>query len=373
MSDDKIATIEKIVKQYGRKREVKHIERLFPGSFVLAKEIGGGWPKGRVSELWGEPGTGKSTIALLTAKHVLDNGGRVAYIDLEKSIEAGWLEDLGIDYEMYVENGQLVVIDADVSEDYMQLCIELIKQDFFDLVVFDSLGEVNSSEALEKKIGESERLGRNATLIQQFIKNAKIHMGLCVDTNPVLLLINQSRQVIASGPNYGLDIKTPGGEFHKFAASLILRTMPIKDDLSGSAKNDDVSELHIRIKIQKTKVGTFHKREIDVVLRRNKSGFGMSIAYPDEFFELAKDAGMFRTGTGAVYVSSGAINLPMPDGSVVELSKKKQDDAKVAIANNREVFSYLAGVFTGQIEPYTPPQEEPKQDEEEPEGVAVPE
>lgn len=257
------------------------IDVISTGSLLLDDALGvGGFPRGRITELFGEEGGGKTSIALSTAAQAQKRGLICAYIDSENALDLGNAQALGVDMDL------LLISQMNCTEDVFDLVGELIANDV-QLIVIDSIAGTAPRSELEGGIGDIP-IGLNARLIGQAMRDlAKRLKG----ADATLILINQIREKI--GVFFGNNETTPGGRAIKFNASVRLDVRG-----RGFIKNgDEIIGIRIKAYVAKNKVAApFRRTYLDFFFTR---GFDNELAA----FDLAYEKGVLkRKGKSGYYI-----------------------------------------------------------------------
>jgi recombination protein RecA len=210
------------------------------GSFAINRVLGiGGYPCGRVIEIYGPEASGKTTLALHATAECQKQGGTVCYIDVENCLDVKYMKALGVD----VDN--LLVAQPDYGEQALNMVEEMIKTKEADLVIIDSVAALVPKKELDGEMGE-RHLGSHARLMSQALRKLT---ALINKTNTCVIFINQIRMKI--GVMYGSPEVTTGGQALKFYSSVRLE---VRRKGYMTNKSDEKTGTETRIKISKNKV-----------------------------------------------------------------------------------------------------------------------
>jgi len=320
-------TIDKIEKNFGKGAIMKmgdeavvEVPTISTGSLGIDLALGiGGFPKGRIIEIYGPESSGKTTLAIHAIAEAQKAGGIAAFIDAENAFDRFYAEKLGVD----VEN--LLVSQPDNGEQALEITDHLIRSGAIDIIVIDSVAALTPKSEIEGEMGDS-KMGLQARLMSQALRKLTSNIN---KTNTCCIFINQLREKI--GVMFGNPETTTGGNALKFYASVridIRKIGQIKD-------SDDVTGNRIRVKIVKNKMAPpFRKAEFDIVYGEGISKTGEIIDLGVEYGVIKKAGSWFSYGDTKLGQGREAVKTLLSDNP--ELAAELETKIIEAIAHPEE-------------------------------------
>jgi recombination protein RecA len=277
--------LKEIEKQYGKGAvmilgdEASHmqVEAISSGSLALDNCLGvGGYPKGRIVEIYGPESTGKTTFALHAIAEVQKNGGYAGFIDAEHALDPNYAKNLGVDID------SLILSQPDSGEQGLEIAEALIRSGAVDIVVIDSVAALVPQAEIDGEMGDAH-VGLQARLMSQAMRKLS---GVLAKSNCIAIFINQIREKV--GIMFGNPETTPGGRALKFYASVRLEIRRGEQIKIG----DQIVGNQAKVKVVKNKVASpFKSCEIDII-------FGKGISRSGEIVDIGVDQELIQK-TGA--------------------------------------------------------------------------
>lgn len=260
------------IMKLGDARETMDVDVIPSGSLLLDEALGvGGYPKGRVIEIYGPESSGKTTLALHAIAECQKQNGTAAFIDAEHALDPTYAKNLGVNID------ELWISQPDNGEQALEITESLVRSGAVDIIVIDSVAALTPRAEIEGDMGDSV-MGIQARLMSQALRKLT---GILAKSNCTIIFINQLRMKI--GVMFGNPETTTGGNALKFYASI---RMDVRKIESIGKNSDDVTGNRIRVKIVKNKVAPpFKKCELDLM-------FGSGISYTGSMLDAALKYGL---------------------------------------------------------------------------------
>ena len=290
--NEKNKTLENVLldieKQFGKGSimklgEQKHIviDTISSGSILLDIALGvGGYPKGRIIEIFGPESSGKTTFALHAIAEVQKTGGKAAFIDAEHALDPVYAKNLGVDTD------ELLLSQPDTGEQALEICEALVRSEAISIVVIDSVAALVPQAEIEGEMGDSH-IGLQARLMSQALRKLS---GTISKTNTIVIFINQLREKV--GVMFGSPETTPGGKALKYYSTIRLDIRRGEQMKTGL----DVTGNKTLIKVVKNKVAPpFKKVEVEII-------YGEGVSRESELIDLASESNIIdKSGTWYSY------------------------------------------------------------------------
>ena len=317
-------TLDKLDKTYGKGSVMKlgdvvteEVDAISSGSLGLDLALGvGGYPRGRVIEIYGPESSGKTTLTLHAIAEAQKAGGIAAFIDAEHAFDKFYAENLGVDID------NLIISQPDHGEQALEIAENLIRSGAIDIVVIDSVAALTPKSEIEGEMGDS-KMGLHARLMSQALRKLT---GTISKTNCTVIFINQLREKI--GVMFGNPETTTGGNALKFYASVrldIRRRTQIKE-------GDRVIGNSTKVKVVKNKVAPpFQIAEFDIMYGEGISKVGEILDIGVELGIVKKSGSWFSYGETKLGQGRDAVKGLIKDN--LELAEELEGKIKAAIEN----------------------------------------
>ena len=315
-------TLDKLDKTYGKgtvmkmgDKAVEEVEVISSGSLGVDLALGvGGYPKGRIIEIYGPESSGKTTLTLHAIAEAQKAGGIAAFIDAEHAFDRNYAEKLGVDIE------NLIISQPDNGEQALEIAENLIRSGAIDIVVIDSVAALTPKSEIEGEMGDS-KMGLHARLMSQALRKLT---GTISKTHCTVFFINQLREKI--GVMFGNPETTTGGNALKFYASVrldIRRSSQIKD-------GENVIGNRTKVKVVKNKVAPpFRTAEFDIMYGEGVSKTGEILDLAVEFEIIKKSGSWFSYGDTKLGQGRDAVKALIKDNP--ELADELEEKIKSQI------------------------------------------
>lgn len=321
-------TLEKLEKNFGKgsvmklgDKPVVEVDVIPTGSLGLDVALGvGGYPKGRIVEIFGPESSGKTTLTLHAIAEAQKKGGTAAFIDAEHAFDPSYAKKLGVDID------NLIISQPDNGEQALEIADNLIRSGAVDLIVIDSVAALTPKSEIEGVMGDS-KMGLHARLMSQALRKMT---GSINKTNCCVIFINQLREKI--GVSFGNPETTTGGNALKFYASVRVdirrQASPIKD------KNGVAIGSKTKVKVVKNKVAPpFQIAEFDVMYGEGISKSGEVIDFGVDYDILKKSGAWISYGDTRLANGRDAVREVLMDNPELmeEIEQKIKEAIKIAM------------------------------------------
>lgn len=306
--------LKEIEKQFGKGSVMKlgdeshaEIDVVSSGSLTLDIALGvGGYPKGRIIEIYGPESSGKTTFALHAIAEVQKQGGRAAFIDAEHALDPVYAKKLGVNIN------ELLLSQPDTGEQALEICEALVRSEAINIVVIDSVAALVPQAEIEGEMGDSH-VGLQARLMSQALRKLS---GTINKTNTIAIFINQLREKV--GVLFGNPETTPGGRALKFYSTIRLDVRRGEQIKNG----ENVIGNKTNVKVVKNKVAPpFKVAAVEIM-------YGQGVSREGEIIDLASEIGIIDK-SGAWYSYNG------------QKIGQGKENAKEFLKNNPEVKEEL--------------------------------
>ena len=320
------AALAKIEKDFGKgsimrmgDEQVVKVDVVPTGSIGLDVALGvGGYPKGRIIEIYGPESSGKTTLAIHAIAEAQKNGGTAAFIDAEHAFDRFYAEKLGVDIS------NLLISQPDNGEQALEIAEQLIRSSAIDIIVIDSVAALTPKKEIEGDMGDSA-VGLQARLMSQALRKLT---STIAKTNTTCIFINQLREKI--GVMFGNPETTPGGNALKFYSSVridVRKSTPIKD-------GDDVIGSLTKVKVVKNKVAPpFRRCEFEILFGEGISKLGEIVDLGVEYGIIKKSGSWFSYGESKLAQGRDGVKALLKDNP--ELCEELEAKIRQAIAEKQ--------------------------------------
>lgn len=317
--------VSQISKQFGAGSIMKlgdahkiDVETIPSGTLSLDIALGGGYPKGRIIEIYGPESSGKTTLALHAVAEVQKNGGTAAFIDAEHALDPQYAARLGVD------TNDLLVSQPDNGEQALEIVETLVRSNAVDIIILDSVAALVPQAEIDGDMGDSLP-GLQARLMSQALRKLT---GIINKSKATVIFINQIRMKI--GVMFGNPETTTGGNALKFYASQRLDIRRIGQIKQG----DDVIGNRVRVKVVKNKIAPpFRQAEFDIMYNEGISKTGDTLDLATEYDVVQKSGAFYKYEGNTIaqgreaakkYLKENPDKFAEIDGKVRELIKQKE-------------------------------------------------
>ncbi|KAF0498934.1 recombinase RecA [Pediococcus acidilactici] len=333
--------LKKIEKNFGKGSIMRmgdavdtQISTIPSGSLALDDALGvGGYPKGRIVEIYGPESSGKTTVALHAVAEVQKQGGTAAYIDAENAMDPAYATNLGVNID------DLLLSQPDTGEEGLAIADALVSSGAIDLVVIDSVAALVPRAEIDGEMGDAH-VGLQARMMSQALRKLS---GSINKTKTIALFINQIREKV--GIMFGNPETTPGGRALKFYATIRLEVRRAEQIKDGS----DVIGNRVKIKVVKNKVAPpFKRAEVDIM-------YGEGISQTGEMIDMAVEKDI--VGKSGSWYSYGEERIGQGRENAKKYMEDHPDVRAEVLAKVREAYGMVA-------DPASEVKEDSKQDDQ---------
>lgn len=318
------------IKDFGGNANVK---RFSSGSLVLDSISGGGFPEGRIIEIYGPEASGKTSIALNAIANVQREGGNAVFVDAEQALDTNYASVLGVNVE------ELVLAQVSVAEDALQMCADLAKSGTTDLIVVDSVAALVPRQEAEGDM-DKQQVGLMARVMS---KALRVLTPICAKNGVTIIFLNQIREKV--GVMFGNPETTPGGKALKFFASQRIEIRRKGQETEGK----EIIGTVVRMKMVKNKVAAPFKEGLTVLT------FAHGINRPAEMLVIGEEMGIITKEGRSFYFEpdvdiklTGDISSKDEDGKVKIATSKA--DAVIALRDEKELFESIVRAVSARID-----------------------
>ena len=320
--------ISQIEKQFGKGSIMKiteeskqEIEVISTGCLTLDAALGvGGFPRGRIIEVYGPESSGKTTVALHAIAEAQKMGGTAAFIDAEHALDPNYAQKLGVQLD------KLYISQPDTGEQALEICDTLVRSGALDIVVIDSVAALTPKAEIDGEMGDSH-IGLQARLMSQALRKLT---AIVNKTKTCVIFINQLREKV--GVMFGNPEVTSGGKALKFYASIRLDVRKVDSIKEGS----DVTGNRTKVKIVKNKLAPpFRVAEFDIMYGQGISREGCLLDLAVKFEIVQKSGSWFSYNDEKIGQGKESVKTLLRENT--ELFEEIQDKVRSAIKNNKIV------------------------------------
>lgn len=312
--------LDQITKQFGAGSIMKlgdaynvDVETYPSGALSLDLAMGGGYPKGRIVEIYGPESSGKTTLALHAIAEIQKNGGTAAFIDAEHALDPSYAKRIGVD------TTGLLVSQPDSGEQALEILETLVRSNAVDIIVLDSVAALVPQAEIDGDMGDAQ-MGLQARLMSQAMRKLT---GIINKSKVTVIFINQIRMKI--GVMFGNPETTTGGNALKFYASLRMDIRRIGQIKEG----EDIAGNRVKVKIVKNKIAPpFRTAEFDIMFNEGISKIG-------DVIDLAVDKGIINKSGAWFDYGEGDKNMKLGQGREAVKELLKSDKKLLAEIDSR--------------------------------------